>query len=220
MDGPETFKLTEFSPREKFYSSLTEETVGEEGYTRAQQVLTEFHTSKMKEYHDLYLSFDVLLLADGSINFRQMGMEYYGPHDLHYYTLPGFTLDSCLKKTKQSLKLLTSPEHLFFFENSIGGGISVVSHRHAKANNPMVPNYNPDDVISWLLYVDANNLYGHAVLISGYSDFRFLTEDEMASFDLSNTNLYMEQVMFWKSIWTIIVNCMIFTVISLLPRRS
>ena len=90
---------------------------------------------------------DVLLVADVIENFRKIGMEYYGRDALHYYTLPGFTLDACLKKTKKSLKLLVSPEHLLFFENSIRGGITVVSHRHAKANNPMVPNFNPDDVI-------------------------------------------------------------------------
>ena len=76
---------------------------------------TEFHISNMKEYHDLYSSLDVLLLADVFENFRKMGMEYYGLDALHYYTLPGFTLDACLKKTKQSLKLLMSPEHLLFF---------------------------------------------------------------------------------------------------------
>ena len=109
MDGPEKFKLTELPAREKFYSSLTEETAGEEDYTRAQQVWTEFHISNMKEYHDCYLSLDVLSLADVFEHFRKMGLEYYGLDALHYYTLPGFTLDACLKKTKQALKLLMSP---------------------------------------------------------------------------------------------------------------
>ena len=82
-----------------------------------------------------------------------------------------------------------SHEHLIFFENSIRGGISVVRHRHAKANNSMVPDYNPDDVNSWLLYVDANNLYGHAMSsFLATSDFRFFTEDEIASFYLSTTS--------------------------------
>ena len=100
----------------------------------------------MKEYHDLYLPLDVLLLADVFEHFRRMGMKYYGLDALHYYTLPGFPLDACLKKTKQSLNLLMSPEYRLFIENSIRGEISVVSHRHAKANSPIVPVYNPDDV--------------------------------------------------------------------------
>ena len=72
------------------------------------------NTSNMKEFHDLYLSLDVLLLANVFENFRKMGMEYYGLDALHYYTLPGFTLDACLKKTKQYLKLLLCPESPLF----------------------------------------------------------------------------------------------------------
>ena len=53
----------------------------------------------MKEYHDLYLSLHVLLLTDVFENFRKLGMEYYGLDALHYYTLSGFTLDACLKKS-------------------------------------------------------------------------------------------------------------------------
>ena len=77
---------------------------------------TKVHISNMKEYHDLYLSLDVLLLADVFENFRKMGMEYYGLDALDYYTLPGFTLHACLKKTKHSLKLLMNPEHLLFLK--------------------------------------------------------------------------------------------------------
>ena len=52
----------------------------------------------------------------------------------------------------------------------------------------MVPKYNPDDVTSRLLYVDANNIYGRAMSsFLATSDFRFLTEDEIASFGLSKT---------------------------------
>ena len=61
------------------------------------------------------LSLDMLLLADVLENFRKMGMEYCGLDALYYYTLPGFTVNACLKETKQSLKLIMSPEHLIFF---------------------------------------------------------------------------------------------------------
>ena len=102
-----------------FYSSLTEETVSEEDYVRAQKVSTKFHISNMKTYHDVYLSLDVLLLADVFENFRKMGLEYYGLDALHYYTLPGFTLDACLMKIKQSLMLFMSPEYLLFLKTAI-----------------------------------------------------------------------------------------------------
>ena len=70
-----------------------------------------------------------------------------------------------LKKKTQSFKkfsfdLFTDSEKFVFIENSIGGGISVVSHRHAKANNPLVPDYDHNFPHSYLTYLDANNLDG------------------------------------------------------------
>ena len=75
----------------------------------------------------------------------------------HYYTLPGFTFDACLKFTEQELDLFTDSEKFLFIENSIRRGISVVSHRHAKANNPLVHDYDHNLPHSYLTYLDANN---------------------------------------------------------------
>ena len=96
----------------------------------------------MQQYHDFYLNLDVLLLADVFENFRQTCILDYGLDSAHYYTLPGFTFDACLQFTEQELDIFTDSEKFLFIENSIRGGINVVSHRHAKANNPMVPDYD------------------------------------------------------------------------------
>ena len=66
----------------------------------------------------------------------------YGLDPVHYYTLPGFTFDACLKFTEQELDLFADSEKFFFVDNSIRGGISVVSHRHAKANKLLVSDYD------------------------------------------------------------------------------
>jgi hypothetical protein len=53
-----------------------------------------------------------------------------------------------------------------FFESSIRGGVSTISKRFATANNPYLVDqtqYRPDDEQSYLLYLDANNLYGYAM---------------------------------------------------------
>ena len=63
-----------------------------------------------------------------------------------------------------------------------------MSHRHVKAYNPLVPDYDHKSPHSYLTYVDSNNLYGEAIseaLPTG--DFTFLSEDEVASFDLDPT---------------------------------
>jgi len=47
--------------------------------------------------------------------------------------------------------------HLFV-ERGMRGGISMVSKRFAKANNPQVTGYDPSKPKTYLLYLDANNL--------------------------------------------------------------
>ena len=42
----------------------------------------------------------------------------------------------------RELNLFTDSEKFLFIENSIRSGISVVSHRHVKANNPLVRDYD------------------------------------------------------------------------------
>ena len=101
MDGREKFRLTELRPMDAFYSSLSEETITPEENARMQKVWREFNVENMQQYHDLYLHLDVLLLADVFENFRQTSIMDYGLDPAHYYTLPGFTLDACLKFTEQ-----------------------------------------------------------------------------------------------------------------------
>lgn len=43
------------------------------------------------------------------------------------------------------------------------GGISMVSKRHAKANNPYVKGFDQAGQWNNLMYLDENNLYGHAM---------------------------------------------------------
>ena len=87
------------------------------------------------------------------------------------------------------MDLFTDSEKFLFIENSIRGGSSVVSHRHVKANHPLVPDYDHNFSHSYLTYLDANNLYGGAMRREALpiGDFTFLTEEKVASFDLDAT---------------------------------
>jgi hypothetical protein len=51
-------------------------------------------------------------------------------------------------------------------EQGLRGGISMVSRRYAKANNPGMGEgkWNADKLKTYLLYLDANNLYGWAMM--------------------------------------------------------
>ena len=181
------FDETCLPPRDAFYSHLREEGISEDEYERALKVWETFGCRTFKDYHDFYLKTDVLLLADVFENFREMGMQYYGLDPAQYLTLPSYSWDACLKYTDVKLELITDPEIHLFIESSIRGGISTVTHRHARANNPYIgPDYDPSKPHSYLMYLDANNLYGWAMSQPlPIRNFQFLTEDEMAQIDFS-----------------------------------
>ena len=42
-------------------------------------------------------------------------------------------------------------------------GISYIAHRHAKVNNKYMKFYNPEDDTTYIIYLDANDLYGWAM---------------------------------------------------------
>ena len=118
----------------------------------------------MGEYHDLYLKTDVLLLSNVFETFRDTCLEYYKLDPAHFYTSPGLAWQACLKKTGIKLELLIDPDMLYMFERGIRGGIAQVVYRYAKANNKYMGNPDEKEDSSLLQYLDANNLYGWAMI--------------------------------------------------------
>ena len=82
---------------------------------------------------------------------------------LIFLSAPGLAWQPCLKKAKAEIELLTNIDMLLMVEKGIRGGICQLIHRHAKANNKYMKNYNKDIISSYLMYVDANNLFGWAM---------------------------------------------------------
>ena len=52
---------------------------------------------------------------------------------------------------------------LLQFEKGIRGGIATAVHKYAKANIKYMKNYDSTKQSTYLMYVDANNLYGYAM---------------------------------------------------------
>jgi len=94
-----------------------------------------------KEYHDFYVTTDVLLLADCFEAFRQARMRSHGLDCLHFPSLPSLSFQMALKMTQVELDLITDPGMFLMIEFGIRGGLSYVSQRFAEANQPTSPNY-------------------------------------------------------------------------------
>ena len=195
MDTEEKFKDKELPPRKAFYSKLSGRGITKTDYKHVCNVWDSFNMETMKDYHELYNDSDVLLLADVFENFRDLCLKIYGLDPVYYFTAPGLAWDACLKMTNIDLELLNDPDMLLMFEKGIRGGISIISNRYGEANNKYMKGFNKNNPSKYLMYLDANNLYGCAMsekLPTG--GFKWLTSGEMEE-------LYNNQVVqVWESI--------------------
>ena len=186
MNSFEKFEDSRLPKKEDFFSIMNNEHITDEEYQHAQNVWNKFGLSSMGEYHDLYLKSDILLLADVFENFRKACQQYYELDPAHYFTSPGLSWDAMLKMTEIELELISDVDMFQFIEKGMRGGISYIANRYGKANNKYMKNYNPEEVSKYIMYLDANNLYGWAM--SQYlptGGFKWLTEEEV---DLSKYN--------------------------------
>ena len=69
----------------------------------------------------------------------------------------------CLKKTEVKLELLTKIDMLLKAEKVIRGGICYAIHRYANVSNKYMKNHDKKIISPYLMYLDANNLYGWAM---------------------------------------------------------
>ena len=171
---------TSLPPKEAFHSILNDSDISIEDYMHAQNVWKIFDMKTMRDYHDLYLKSDVLLLSDVFENFRDVCLDNYRLDPIFYYTAPGLAWDACLKITKVELELLTDYDMLMMVEKGIRGGVSMISTRYGKANNPYMKDYDPDQPTKYISYLDANNLYGWAMCKPlPTKGFKWMTKEEL-----------------------------------------
>ena len=164
VDSWDKFEETELPPKEAFYSKLYMKGISDKDYEHAQQVWSSMKERTLGEYHDVYLKTDVLLLADVFETFRETCLKHYRLDPAHFYTAPGLAWKAALKHTGIQLELLRDVDMLLMFEQGIRGGITQAVKRYARANNRYMPDYNSDEASTFLQYLDANNLYGWAMV--------------------------------------------------------
>ena len=180
MDGFDKFEKKQLPKKASFFSRLNQEKVTDENYQRAQKVWEEFSCQNMGEFHDLYLKTDVLLLADVMESFRKLCEKHYELDPAHYFTTPGLAWDAMLKMTDVKLELLDDVDQLLMVEKGIRGGNSNVFKRFATANNKFMKNFDEKQTSRFLVYLDANNLYGWAMSQPlPVGKFAWMSEEEL-----------------------------------------
>ena len=180
------FEETSLPPKDAFKNDLTGDDISDKNYEFGEQVWTAMNCESLGDYHDLYLYQDVFLLADIFEQFRDVCLKNYELDPAHYYTVPGLAWDAALKFTGVKLETLHDIEMHQFIERGMRGGISIITTRYAKANNKYLSEHNPEKPIYFIIYLDANNLYGYAMvqpLPTG--EFQWLSEQEIANLDIT-----------------------------------
>ena len=86
-------------------------------------------------------------------------------------------------------------------EEGIRGGTCHSIHRHTKANNKYIENYDENKESSYIQYLDANNLYGWAISqklpVNGFKwveDKSRIIEEFMKNYNENNNKGYILEV--------------------------
>ena len=183
MNSWKKFEETSLPPKDAFYSRLNMKGISDQDYEHAQQVWNTMKKKTLGCYHDTYLKTDVLLLADVFETFRNTCLKNYKLDPAHFYTAPGLAWQALLKTAadyceheerrkecevcpdKFRLELLTDIDMLLMVEKGIRSRITQALEHYVKANNEYMKDlYNPDEESIYLQYLDANNLYGWAMV--------------------------------------------------------
>ena len=173
----------------KFFSSLKDKCISEKDYLKANNIWNVFKTNTMGDYHDLYLKTDALLLADVFEKFINTCLDYYVLDPCHYFSSPGLRWDAMLKMTEIELGLISDTDMHLFIEKGMRGGISYIAKRYSKANNKYMQSYDAEKSSKFITYLDANNLYGWAMIqYLPYRGFKWLNQKEISDFCLNSVS--------------------------------
>ena len=139
--------------KEHFFSKLKNKCPDNEEIQRTRDIIERFNIKNGEELTEIYLKSDVILLACVFEKFIKVSINEFKINPLYRVSLPGYTWQCGLKYTGINLRTLQDKEMILLLENNIRGGISSV----------MGDRYIKSDKNKKILYVDANNLYGHSM---------------------------------------------------------
>ena len=162
--------------KKDFFSELKNKCPDDEEIRRTKDIIEKFNIKKGKELTEIYLKSDVLLLACVFEKFIKVSVNEFGINPLYCVSLPGYTWQCGLKYTGINLQTLQDKHMILLLENNIRGGISSI----------MGDRYIKSDKNKKILYIDADNLYGHSMSqYLPYDEIKFDNNIELE--DILNT---------------------------------
>ena len=139
--------------KKDFFSKLKNKCTDDEEIERTMDNIKRFNIKNGEELTEIYLKSDVLLLACVFEKFINVSVNEFGINPLYCVSLPGYTWQCGLKYTGINLQTLQDKDMTLLLENNMRGGIGSV----------MADRYVRSDENKKILYVYANNLYGHSM---------------------------------------------------------
>ena len=167
-------KMKEFPKIEDFFNDLYNTSCTLEDYNFGLNVYKEFKCKNLYEYTMLYNHSDTLLLAEIMTVYRKIIQDHFEMDVNHFLGIPSLAFNLMLKLSKVKLELISNPDINRFFRESIRGGMSFITKRHAKSDyfDSDIRNYKKRT--THIRYIDGNNLYGSQMLFDlPTEDYRF-----------------------------------------------
>ena len=198
MDSWDKFGLPVQLKKEYYYAELNDFNIDDSDIEHVKNICSTLNINNLGEYPDLYVQSDTTLLADVFENFKNNCIDVHKLDPAYYLSAPALSWQSGLKMTGKTLGLLTDENMLLLFEKCIRGGICEAVTKYEKANNKYMKNYDSNKPSSYLMYVDANNLYGYVMSIKlPYGNFKWIddlsifTEDFVKNYNENSDTGYL-----------------------------
>ena len=130
------------------------------------------------EYTDSFEKFSEDKLPDRREFFSSVKDEHISEKKLILViSSSGLSWDAILKMKKIELKLISNTEVHYFIEKGMKGGNSYIAKRYNKANSKCMTDYDSSKKSKFIVYLDANNLYGWAMGHNlPYDGFKWLSQ--------------------------------------------